>query len=305
MRTFKQIAIIVSVGIASSFAVVGCSATAEAPADESVEVGDDAITLSVAGDVLMATANVNFRTGPSTGYRVITGVNAGTTVVSKGNATNGFVPVVYNGDSGYIYGAYLVRKSSGGPSTGASTPTGGGTASMPWDGKHPDAANWTRYTAEAIATYGSGLTGSVPSDVTSFCPSYPKLSKAERTQFWTGLIAGMAKFESNYNPQTKYTESFTDSSGSNVVSRGLLQLSYESAKAYGCSISSGAELHDARTNLTCTVRILNKWIGGDGVVTDSEGSKWLGGARYWSVLRKSSTLNPIISITSNLSVCRR
>ena len=103
-------------------------------------------------------------------------------------------------------------------------------------------------------------------------------------------ISIMAKYESSFNPAEKYTESFADASGVKVVSRGLLQLSQESAnqKAYGCKITDPKQLHDPKINLECSVKIAVKWINQDGVFF---GGDKLGLGRYWSVGRKSSGSN--------------
>ncbi len=174
---------------------------------------------------------------------------------------------------------------------------------MPWDGRHPDAAAWTRFTRESVASVGEGLLGESPSDVTSFCPRYEGLDDAGKTSFWVGLVAALARHESNYKPATAFRESFSDSSGRRVVSRGLLQLSDESARGYACEHDRAEDLHDARVNLDCGVRILTRWVVRDGRIA-GQSSGWRGGARYWSVLRKASTLGQIRATTRALAVCR-
>jgi hypothetical protein len=295
MRSFARVA----AAIAFTFTVAGCAPTDDVE-DEAVESSSDAITTSTAGELLLTTGNVNLRTGPSTSSSVIRVLGTGTKVTSRGAAQGAFIPVTHNGTQGFVHGNYLARTSQGGSS---STGGNGAFIAMPWDGKHADTDEWNQFTADAIAKFGSAMRSKTPSDVTSFCPNYGNLDEAGKTQFWIGLIAAMAKFESNYNPSTRYTEGFDDSNGNAVVSRGLLQLSYESAKAYGCDVSSSSALHDPKVNLTCTVRIINKWLASDGVIS-AQTSGWRGAARYWSVLRKSSTLGPIRAATKNLSVCK-
>jgi hypothetical protein len=106
----------------------------------------------------------------------------------------------------------------------------------------------------------------------------------DRKEFWVKLITEMIRYESDFNPQSKYTEAFSDSTGQRVVSRGLLQISYESARGYGCPIKRVEDLHDSKLNIECGVRILNRWVPRDRMI----GTNKLGGARYWAVLRESS-----------------
>ena len=80
------------------------------------------------------TANVNLRTGPSLNDSIITVIPAGGTVSVNGAPVNGFYPVTYNGQSGYVYGTYLSAGSggsgsgpvSGGGATGTATVTSSG-----------------------------------------------------------------------------------------------------------------------------------------------------------------------------------
>lgn len=173
---------------------------------------------------------------------------------------------------------------------------------FPWDGKHSDYKSWNKYTYSAIKKYGQSLIAKRPSDIKEFCPNYDKLNEEGKIMFWIGLLSSMSKFESTFNPKMEYKEDFTDSTGRRVISAGLLQLSYESARAYGCPIKSTNDLKNAEVNLSCSVRIMNRWVSKDYVISDKSGS-WRGGARYWAVLRRSSMLNSIQDMTSSLEVC--
>lgn len=148
---------------------------------------------------------------------------------------------------------------------------------------------WTLIALESLDKYGQGLLKSTPKDATKFCANYSTMNKA---QFWASLLSAMSKYESNYKPNTQYKEAFKDAKGNYVISRGLLQISQESANGYKCGITKAEMLHDVRTNLECGVRILNRWVTNDSVITGNNG-RWIGGARYWSVLRKDNTLNGI------------
>ena len=200
------------------------------------------------------------------------------------------------------------------PATGSATPdpTVPPPAERPaqavaaWDGR-PQAAQWTEIVLDELDSSGAGLLGTEIADADALCPAYPELTPAERKLFYLGLVSRMAQFESGFDPETRFTESFTDSTGQRVVSRGLLQLSIESARGYqGCSPPTAQSLHDPRTNLHCGIVILNRWVSQDGVVGERVGGGWRGGARYWSVLRETSPRRTQIEeFTRNLPVCRR
>ena len=135
------------------------------------------------------------------------------------------------------------------------------------------------------------------------------LDTDKRNMFWVGLLSAMARPESNFKPATKFTESFPDSSGRKVISRGLLQISIESANQsrYGCNIKKAEDLHIPAVNLACSVKILSAWVRSDNVIatykTDREN---MGGGRYWSVLRESQGHLPELSgFTSRLSFCKQ
>jgi len=75
-----------------------------------------------AGSALVTTADVNFRTGPSTSYAVIRVLATGTgvTLVST-SPQNGFYNVTHQGTKGWVYGSYikLGSGSSGGTDSGS------------------------------------------------------------------------------------------------------------------------------------------------------------------------------------------
>lgn len=175
-----------------------------------------------------------------------------------------------------------------------------------WSGSNRD-GSWTRTTESAVAQ--SGLVKLVPKDVQYFCPAYPELGKTERQKFWVGLLSAMAKPESNFKPHRFYREKFRDSKGLNVVSRGLLQISIESAnqKRYGCDIPYAAKLHDPAVNLRCGVKILSKWVSTDGIIAKHDKARsHKGASRYWSTLRpQHGHLRTIAEFTRNLSFCRQ
>ncbi len=174
-----------------------------------------------------------------------------------------------------------------------------------WDAK-PDGASWTALTLKAISDLGGDLLTTNVSDVADFCPGYPSMtSEADKTAFWVGLVSAMARLESGHDPSVSYQENFKTSDGRWVISRGLLQLSQESANAYsGCTVpvTNEALLHDAEVNLRCGVIILSRWVGMDGQIADTQ-APWRGGARYWSVLRAPAKIAAIKAYTRSMGVC--
>lgn len=165
--------------------------------------------------------------------------------------------------------------------------------------------SWTKAAENAVAK--SMLPRQVPGDIQYFCPKYPALSQQQRRKFWVGLLSAMAKPESNFQPHRYYTEKFVDAKGRRVVSRGLLQISIESAnqQRYDCDIPQATLLHDPKVNLSCGVKILSKWVKTDGVIAKSKNAKsYVGGSRYWSTLRaKHGHLAKIAEFTRTLPFC--
>lgn len=154
---------------------------------------------------------------------------------------------------------------------------------------------WTEYVFKALNELGAPLLAiSEVGDAKEYCPRFASLTEAERRQFYIMLISSMARFESGFKPELKYQESFKDSDGRYIISRGLTQMSIESANGYGCKIARAEDLHDPETNLRCTVRVLAKWIpqdkmiGSYGISPKTGKEAHLGGGRYWAVLRKTS-----------------
>lgn len=113
---------------------------------------------------------------------------------------------------------------------------------------------------------------------------------------WVRLLAAMARHESNFVPNLEHPER---GSLEGIVSTGLLQISEESARAYAKFARTKAirdevkkatteKLKDPYFNLRVACIILQRWVQADGVVASST-HPWLGGARYWAVLRKGAS----------------
>ena len=176
----------------------------------------------------------------------------------------------------------------------------------------PQSDAWTALAAGSIDAIGSPLLKTVPSDIDAFCPAYERLDDTGRRAFWVGLLSAMARFESGFDPSVSFDERAHCPScdwaltrdGRHVISRGLLQLSQESANAYrGCPVSIADEekLHEPALNLRCGVAIMSRLVSRDGVISRKDG-QWKGGSAYWSVLRPGK-LEAIQAYTSTTENC--
>lgn len=147
---------------------------------------------------------------------------------------------------------------------------------------------WTNTLVQAIDKYGPNLSTVKPKDAKEWCFEKYASPKA----FYVSLISAMAKYESSYNIEAKYTENFNDKRGNKVISVGLMQVSSEScaARLYGgMPYTANNILKTPEKNFECTVRILNAWLAKDGVIAQGFGTSSKGAARYWSVVRTGST----------------
>jgi len=164
--------------------------------------------------------------------------------------------------------------------------------------------SWTLAAENAVKA--TTLATLAPKDITAFCPAYDSLNADKRAHFWAGLLSAMAKHESGFKPETKYVEpDIVDANNQNVVSRGLLQISMESAnqKAYGCGIQRAHDLHKVDVNLNCAARIMRHWVEKDGLIAAAS-KPAVGAARYWSVLRAwRGHLSEISGFTRGMEVC--
>jgi hypothetical protein len=159
--------------------------------------------------------------------------------------------------------------------------------------RFPERNEWTEHTYKQ--TQNISVTGLMSDlkDAKDFCPAWSNLDLNDRRGFLTVLLSAMAKYESNFDPNSKFEEGFNDNSGKPVISRGLLQLSVESSNSYDCKVTASS-LHDPTTNLTCGLRIISRWMVRDKYVGSTVSGSHMGGARYWSVLRGSSGSRPKI-----------
>jgi hypothetical protein len=164
-----------------------------------------------------------------------------------------------------------------------------------WERSSASRIEWSDHAFEEIRRQGDVLTESEPKDVGQFCSNYSSLRKDEKREFWVHLISAMSELESSHKASLQYRESFRNSQGQQIVSRGLLQLSLESANAYGCRFKKASYLDDPLRNLSCGIKILGHWVGRDGRIAGRVKKGWRGGSRYWAVLRTEKRLKQIQS----------
>lgn len=193
-------------------------------------------------------------------------------------------------------------ETTGGVNPGPSRAPGPPAAA--WDVR-PEGRTWTQVAHQAVAVLAPQLVTLTPNDIDAFCPGYRAANPDGRRAFYVALLAELARYESNFDPSVSFTESFSDASGRRVVSRGLLQLSQESANGYGCGITDAQQLHDPETNIRCGVRILGRWVERDGVIAGYSNGAWRGASRYWSPFRDRNKLVDLQASLNALPYCVR
>nr|WP_226898232.1 transglycosylase SLT domain-containing protein [Mangrovicoccus algicola] len=160
---------------------------------------------------------------------------------------------------------------------------------MAWD-KSAKGEIWTQAALKALQEHGSALPQVVPSDIDNYCPGYKTASVADRQAFWAGLLSSMAKHESTWRETAV---------GGGGRWFGLVQISPGTARAYGCEAKSGSALLDGAKNLSCAVRIMNRTVPRDGVV--SAGMR--GVAADWGPFHSSRKRNDMMSWVSQQPYC--
>jgi hypothetical protein len=141
------------------------------------------------------------------------------------------------------------------------------------------------------------------------CTNYRKLDKTDREKVWTVILTQLAQFESSYDPNVKFVESFRDSSGELVTSRGLYQISTESARLYDCGFSNACEIHDPKKNISCAVKILERNMKRTGIALgmceNSSQGRFCGASAYWGPFRNMKKLIEFQSVISKKlsSIC--
>ena len=119
-------------------------------------------------------------------------------------------------------------------------------------------ARWTAAAMRALDSHGDRLIRTVPRDIGQWCPAYAESGPWERKAFWAGLLSTLSKHESTYRPTAV---------GGGGLWYGLVQILPATARGYGCEARTGDALKDGALNMSCAVRIMNRTVPRDGVVS--------------------------------------
>ena len=152
---------------------------------------------------------------------------------------------------------------------------------------------WDKTVEDALPA--SMLSREVPRDVRRFCPRFYSMQELDKRAFWAYFFQALAGAEAGLKPRARvrHTEpavAVTDGvTGRAVRSEGLLQLTYEDQRRYGCDFdwasdrrlkpnAAGKTILQPKNNLECGVKILVNQI-------IDEHKPLLSRTGYWSTLR--------------------
>lgn len=135
-------------------------------------------------------------------------------------------------------------------------------------------------------------------DLVRLCPTYFNASENQKVALWTLLIASIAKYESNFNPNTRFQEP----PPLNVYSEGLLQLSYGDETRYkNVPLNSEKQnILNPEVNLKTGVAIFAKQL-------EKRKSIFTNKHFYWSVLtNKQNQIIEFFQVNADeLNVCNK
>lgn len=117
---------------------------------------------------------------------------------------------------------------------------------------------WTRAAMAAVASHGQSLIKTVPGDINTWCPGYATQDESGRAAFWAGLLSTLSYHESTWRETAV---------GGGGLWYGLVQIAPPTARLYNCRAGTGEALKDGEMNLACAVRIMNKTVARDRVVS--------------------------------------
>ncbi len=186
-----------------------------------VDIADVSLAEVSAAALLQATANLNLRKGPGTGYAVLKVIPKGATVARVAGPSKGWYEVRFNGTTGWSSGTYLKVLGGGG---------GGGDVNGP-----PSPANAVARAAKSVgfsywwgggAWSAAGASSSTRGSCSGSCPSCSHSGRYGAD--CSGMVAkawqfGVKALETNSHPYS--TVSFNrDAAGKwRTVSRGALK----------------------------------------------------------------------------------
>ncbi len=182
-----------------------------------------------------------------------------------------------------------------------------------WENAKAGTKPWSTFVFGLIQSEAQDLL--TAKDMTRFCRTYSSLSNLQKVNVAGQLIAAMTKYESSFNPLSRFHESTmgTDPiTGQPVYSEGLLQLSYQDIQGYPfCQFDWNQDQFLAPTdpqktilnpfkNLYCGVRILANQVKRKGLVV-------IGSGAYWAVIKENNSNNKIDEIENlvgSLKMCQ-
>jgi peptidoglycan DL-endopeptidase CwlO len=110
-----------------------------------------------ATQTLVATGNVNMRSGPSTRYAILLTVIRGASVTATGTTSGAWIQVTYGGKTGYVYSTY-VKAATAAPATTTAAAPAAATGSRTTTGSvNVRSGPGTSYTIVGVAVRGSSL----------------------------------------------------------------------------------------------------------------------------------------------------
>jgi hypothetical protein len=139
------------------------------------------------------------------------------------------------------------------------------------------------------------LSAEVPRDVKRFCPQFYGMTEVDKRAFWAYFFQALAGAEAGLEPtvQAKHAQPEMmvkdEVTGRRARTSGLLQLTYEDQRRYGCDFDWERDkllkvddpertILQPKNNLECGVKILDKQI-------IEERKPLLSRSGYWSTLR--------------------
>ena len=158
-------------------------------------------------------------------------------------------------------------------------------------GHRPEARDWTAASLAALDRHGAALVHTVPADIDTYCPGYRTGGPEARKAFWVNFLSALAEHESTWRP---------DAAGGGGQWLGLLQISPQTARGYGCKAQSAAALKDGEQNLSCAIRIMSVTVPRDGVISQN----MRGVAADWGPFRQPGKRSAIQSATRAPAYCR-
>ncbi|XGC80562.1 hypothetical protein ACES2L_14630 [Bdellovibrio bacteriovorus] len=129
---------------------------------------------------------------------------------------------------------------------------------------------WGSYALQQIKDKPNSFGDNVPSDITTWCPNYPKMSKNERELYWVWVLMSMSYSESSCNPVND------NPNAPNGTAIGLFQV-------WKPVCPKARNLHRPNENIQCAVDLLSKELENrDNLMTPTSRGRE---GTYWGPLR--------------------